>query len=224
MSGRTEKQTGNGGGKAAATRLRLLDAAARVLSEQGYANTRLTDVGELAGVQGTAIYYHFSNKEDLVAEVFREGLVHARRYVLDALAEADPADPIERLSVAIDAHLRLSTVRPHFSAAASRRSSGEVPPAVQAHCRLDERAYAQIWKTLLLEAQRAGVLHENLHLGTVQIMLLNALNSLNYSLSPRRPDIEIAVKSAQRLILNGICKDEVASPTKVARSRSSNGS
>jgi len=196
----------NGGGKAAATRTRLIDAAAKVLSQQGYAATRLNDVGDMAGVQGTAIYYHFSNKEDLIGEVFREGLIHARNYLLAALDDAPDANARERISIAIDAHLRMSEERRDYTAASTLKNSGDVPPSVQALCRQDERAYARLWKGLLLDAQSADVLNDDIDLVTAQAILLGALNSVVYSMRPGRVGLETAIKTAQTLILNGLCK------------------
>jgi AcrR family transcriptional regulator len=207
MNGGAGKDNGSSGGKAAATRVRLLDAAAKVLSERGYAATRLADVGEVAGVQGPAIYYHFGSKEDLVAEVFREGLTHARGYLLAALAANEGDDPVERLAVAIDAHLRVAIERSDYAAAASLRKTGEVPPAVQALCRPDERAYEQVWKGLLANAQKADVLRGDLDVPTVQTLLLGALNAIAYSRRRTRPLVEVVIKSAQHMILNGLCND-----------------
>ena len=39
---------------------------------------RLSDVGDVAGVQAPAIYYHFSNKEELAGDVFVSGFANAR--------------------------------------------------------------------------------------------------------------------------------------------------
>ena len=44
----------------------ILDAALTVFAERGYRNTRLEDVGEVAGVTKGAIYHYFANKEDLL--------------------------------------------------------------------------------------------------------------------------------------------------------------
>ena len=45
--------------KSAQTRRRILDAAAHVLSANGYAGLRLTDVAAQAELQAPAIYYYY---------------------------------------------------------------------------------------------------------------------------------------------------------------------
>jgi AcrR family transcriptional regulator len=54
------------------TRQKLLEAALRVFSDKGFAATRLSDIGEAAGVTRGAIYWHFGNKKELFITLFRE--------------------------------------------------------------------------------------------------------------------------------------------------------
>lgn len=54
------------------TRQQLLEAAVRVFSEKGYAATKLSDIGEVAGVTRGAIYWHFGNKKELFIALFKE--------------------------------------------------------------------------------------------------------------------------------------------------------
>jgi len=200
------RKAGSGipGGKAAATRIRLLDAAARELGQRGYAGTRLTDIGEAAGVQAPAIYYHFSNKEELAGEVLREGLSRARQFLLDSLSAHKNDSPLARLSVAIAAHLRLATEQSDYAAAASLRQSGEMPVAVQKACRPEEIAFARVWKELLTEAKEAGLLRDDLEVRTAQIMLLGALNAIGDTWKPSRGRVDEIIHGAQTLLLNGL--------------------
>lgn len=48
------------------TRNQIMDAAERAFYERGVARTTLADIAALAGVTRGAIYWHFSNKSDLV--------------------------------------------------------------------------------------------------------------------------------------------------------------
>jgi len=65
-----------------ATRRQLLDAAAAVLSEQGYAATTMRAVAEGAGVQLSLVHYHFGSKGGLLAAVMDDltaGLLERQR-------------------------------------------------------------------------------------------------------------------------------------------------
>ncbi|ORB76440.1 hypothetical protein BST46_30110, partial [Mycobacterium timonense] len=56
-----------------ATRARILDSAALIFRNKGYAGTRLSDVAAAANTQAGSLYYHFPSREELVEEVLRVG-------------------------------------------------------------------------------------------------------------------------------------------------------
>src|SRR6202047_477107 len=86
--------------KPALTRARILDAAPRVLSANGYAGLRLTDVAAEAEIQAPAIYYYYASRDELIEEVMWVGIADMREHVAAALSELpDGASPLERLLV-----------------------------------------------------------------------------------------------------------------------------
>jgi AcrR family transcriptional regulator len=58
----------------AATRARLLDAAARVYAERGFAGATLDDVAKEAGLTKGAVYGHFGSKDNLLVALMEEYL------------------------------------------------------------------------------------------------------------------------------------------------------
>ncbi|MEU7063838.1 TetR/AcrR family transcriptional regulator [Streptomyces sp. NPDC046161] len=89
------------------TRERLLDAAGRVLVEQGYAKTSIEDMCAAAGYTRGAFYSNFESKPDLVLALFDrhsahrldqlEGLLHdpapgAARRIGELLLAVDPQE------------------------------------------------------------------------------------------------------------------------------------
>lgn len=66
----------------------LLDAAARLFAEQGYAATRVVDIVDAAGVAKGLFYWYFDNKETL----FRELAAEIRRRLRRQQAAAMDAD------------------------------------------------------------------------------------------------------------------------------------
>jgi len=83
----------------------IIDAAVRVFADKGYAEAAISDIAESAGVAVTAVYYHFTGKDDLFAEAMRTTLgsisevVIAARPSLNSLGSASP----DGLGLAIDA-------------------------------------------------------------------------------------------------------------------------
>jgi AcrR family transcriptional regulator len=56
------------------TRARILEAAAEVFSEQGYAGAGISVIAHRAGVTGGALYKHFASKAELLLEVVEQAV------------------------------------------------------------------------------------------------------------------------------------------------------
>jgi AcrR family transcriptional regulator len=124
----------------------ILTAAASVLSERGYANTRVVDIAKAAGTSPAAILYWFDGKEGLLAEALslREVEFHDRYTVrIERAATAS-----QQLRILIEAMLHhydwalwmeLCVLALRDSAAAAERD------------RLDRR-----WRAMLRKVVRDG--------------------------------------------------------------------
>ncbi|HEV2815216.1 MAG TPA: TetR/AcrR family transcriptional regulator [Solirubrobacteraceae bacterium] len=86
----------------AQTRARLVQSAAALIDEGGYAAATVVAVAERAGVATGALYRHFPSKAELFVEVFRS----AAEEELEAMraAAAQPADFAERLETVISTY------------------------------------------------------------------------------------------------------------------------
>ncbi len=81
---------------ASATREKLLDTAARLFHEQGYAATGIATILREAGVNSGSLYYHFVNKEALLQGVLERYLKQLQSVVLGPVEQAE-SDPIARI-------------------------------------------------------------------------------------------------------------------------------
>ncbi|MCF8041490.1 MAG: TetR/AcrR family transcriptional regulator [Desulfarculaceae bacterium] len=69
------------------TRERLLDEAERLFAEKGYDAVSLREITAAAGTHLAAVNYHFSSKENLYLEVFRQRWVDRARKIQAPLRE-----------------------------------------------------------------------------------------------------------------------------------------
>lgn len=90
---------------------RLLDAALKLFSENGFEKTTMDQIAREAGASTKTIYARFSNKEDILRAVVRrivERTIDAHR--LTAPVEGENADPYESLvKLCTDVCIRIST-------------------------------------------------------------------------------------------------------------------
>jgi AcrR family transcriptional regulator len=190
--------------KSALTRARILDAAARVLSANGYAGLRLTDVADEAQIQAPAIYYYYASRDELIEEVMWAGIADMREHVVAALSElSDDTPPLDRLLAAAEAHLRHALQISDYTTA-SIRNAGQVPLSIRKRQILEEERYGEVWRRLINDLARQGRLRPDLDLYIAQMLVLGALNWAVEWWNPRRGSLEAVVANAQSFIRHGV--------------------
>jgi AcrR family transcriptional regulator len=190
--------------KSARTRERLLQAAARTLSQRGYAGTRLGDIAEEAGLQAPAIYYYYKSREELLEEVCIVGTIRLREYVRARVDEA-PADAsaLDRIDIAIAAHLNQLMAEVSFSHAVIR-NQGQLPPEVRERQQAEEREYAALWRRLFKQAHDEGLLRPDLDINVARLLTVGALNWATEWYQPERTSLTKVIATAQSIIRRGI--------------------
>jgi AcrR family transcriptional regulator len=127
-------------------------------------------------MQAGSLYYHFDNREHLVAEVLRLGIESAWAIVDDALAHAPPAaTPLDRLELAIRAHAYAVLEMSDYAAANSRIFPTTTEPVREEHYSHQQR-YGEFFHTLFTAAVASGQLREELDLPVIRMLLFGAMN------------------------------------------------
>lgn len=77
--------------KSAATRRRIMDAAAQLMVEHGNTAFQMSEISERCEMSKGAIYYYFADKEDLVSAVYDDQIDDLVRAIDAVVDEADTA-------------------------------------------------------------------------------------------------------------------------------------
>jgi AcrR family transcriptional regulator len=136
------------------TRERVLRVAAELFAAKGYHGTGVAEIGEAAGLQRGALYYHIGSKEDLLLELLR-------RHVEESLEgeeriAAMDIDPPAKLRLLLHHHVRTMTERRAEAAIYMRDVavlSGERAKELQALRRRVEK----IWQIVVHDGEQAGM-------------------------------------------------------------------
>ncbi|WP_394826586.1 TetR/AcrR family transcriptional regulator [Pendulispora albinea] len=80
------------------TRQRILEAAAHLFRERGYANTSVSDVMHRLGLTVGGFYSHFESKEALLSEVIADGMDRMRSLLLLGMEQAEGSDFIREVA------------------------------------------------------------------------------------------------------------------------------
>jgi TetR/AcrR family transcriptional regulator len=143
--------------KRSETIMRILDAAASVFSEVGFAGARVDEIAERAGVNKAMIYYHIGDKETLYADVISNVIGNTAETLAREIK--DIQDPEEKLRIYIRTIARNIDVNPHVAPIMMREiaSGGKHLPEVVAR---DIFRVVSILSDILKEGAEKGVFME----------------------------------------------------------------
>ncbi|WP_370588715.1 TetR/AcrR family transcriptional regulator [Pseudonocardia sp. C8] len=203
----TPEPSGNGARrerKSEKTRRRILDAAAEILSRDGFAGTRLAEIAAAADLRVPAVYYYFDSREAILEEVVLIGGRLAEERVRAKLA-ALPADAtaMDRICAAFGGHLEMVLKESAYTAAAMR-TMAQLPPDVRARQLREHRAYGDLWRSLIMAAHEAGELDPGLDPHGARMFLMGAVNWAPEWWKPERGGLEETVATAERLVRNAL--------------------
>jgi AcrR family transcriptional regulator len=147
----------------------LMEEAAALFASRGFEGTSVRDVVGRVGMLPGSLYAHFTNKEELLLAVYREGVERVRKAV-EAALEGE-TDPWVRLEVACRAHLDNLLKDSGFAQVVIRVRPADVPGVRKQLVALRE-SYEQVFRQLVAKLPLAA--------GTdrrgLRLMLLGALN------------------------------------------------
>jgi len=194
------------GGRARATRRRILDAAAGLFRENGYAAVAMRDVARATQMRAGSLYYHFPSREKLVIAVLDEGIIAVHRAVAEALSELPgSADPAMRFDAAVLGHLTALHAHSDYTSA-NVRIFGQVPEAVRAANLPVRRAYEGFWDALLADLCGRGALRQDVCAREARLLVLGALNATLEWYDPGRGCVTALARSYAAMLGAGILK------------------
>jgi AcrR family transcriptional regulator len=152
---------------------RLLDAAAALFSQKGYAATSTREIAGILGIRKASLYYHIENKEDLLYAICKSSLEQIRRDVAAALENVK--DPLERTSALVRAHIR-SLVRDQTAHSVAVGEMHALSGARLKEVIALRDAYEELVRSVLQDARKAGVLRDDIGVKYLCLILLGLLN------------------------------------------------
>ena len=190
--------------KATVSRMRVLDAAARIFRDRGYSGTTMRAIGTEAKLKAGSIYYHFRSKDELIEAVLDLGITTVSDMVHAAIAELPPsASYRDRIDAAIRAHLHVIIEYGDYTLA-TRRVFGQVPRSVREKHNHKRDAYGRLWQKMLEAAQQAGELRADADTRLVRLFVVGALNWTVEWFKPDGKPLEDVANEFSDLIFKGL--------------------
>lgn len=152
-------------------RTRIVEAAARLLQQDGPAAVTTRAVAQAAGVQAPAIYRLFGDKDGLLDAVAEQALA---RYVTDKSLDGTTDDPVADLRTAWDRHIAFGLANPALYALVSDPQRAARSPVAEAGLdvlRARVHRIAAVGRLRVPERQAVELIHAA---GTGAVLTLSA--------------------------------------------------
>jgi AcrR family transcriptional regulator len=190
--------------KSAISQKRVLDAAAKIFRDYGYAGTTMRAIADEADLKAGSIYYHYESKDDLISAVLDIGIHAVTDRVNEALAALpDDATGRQRIEAAIKAHLS-AIIEVGDYTLATRRVFGQVPEAIRAKNLRLRDSYGAIWQDILSAAHARGEFRTSANLTLARLFILGALNWTVEWFKPGGRTIEDVAREFASFVLDGL--------------------
>ncbi len=188
----------------AGKRARILDEAAKLFRQYGYAVTTLRQIADATGMMAGSIYYHFSSKEEILVEVLDTGIRMVQQAV-QAKVNAVPPDAgmRDRIAAAIEGHLYGLLHHGEFTSA-NIRIYGQIPQSAKDRHRVIRRQYANYWDRLFTQGRAAGEFRPDVPVSVMRLFVLGSLNFTVEWYDPERSSFESFARHISALVFDGI--------------------
>ncbi|OLO27822.1 TetR family transcriptional regulator [Alkalihalophilus pseudofirmus] len=182
----------------------IIEAAVKIIAENGYHHAQVSKIAKEAGVADGTIYLYFKNKEDILISLFEEKM---GRFV-DKIQEKIEGNltPKEKLIILVEMHFSQLSANRALAIVTQlelRQSNAEL------RVRINEvlKKYLDLIDSVLIDGKESGYFSEDLDYRLARQMIFGTLDEVvtNWVMKDCKYDLISLAKPMQQLLLNGIC-------------------
>jgi TetR/AcrR family transcriptional regulator, cholesterol catabolism regulator len=195
--------------KAEVTSDRLIEVAARLFKEKGYANTTVRDIANAAGMKAGSMYYHYASKDEVLHAVMERANHLATTGFDKALTKAgSDADFETKLVSCIEAHLRNIMDFGNFSIMQDELQH-QLPNDLRKQQLAIREEYDLRWRNLFDEGRSQGVLHASQNLTLLRLIILGSMNWSEHWLNKKRTSLNSFAKIIAAIMIRGASRQMI---------------
>lgn len=190
--------------KAERSRERILDTAAQLFRDKGYASVSLRAIASEAGMKAGSLYYHFDSKEEIITEVLNIGVARVHQAVESAIVKLpDTASADTLIRTGINSHLRALFEYSAYTSA-NVRIFGQVPAEIQKANLTLRHNYEDLWLGILNRAKDQGRISPAVDLSTFRLLLIGSLNATLEWFDPKNKKVSELADEYAVILLGGL--------------------
>jgi len=185
--------------------LAILDAAVVVFSNAGFANAKIHEISDKAGIAIGTFYLYFKNKEEILVKIFES--VWENLFNLIETIDANVSDPIEKFHKVIDAVFDMFDKKPELATIFVNehhhivtRNNRQLHSNYKKTLSICENALNQGKKKGVYASDIDAVAFSSFFLGGIRFILQQ------WALDTKKMNLIVCKKSIKQMVLNGIMK------------------
>jgi len=182
----------------------ILKEAALLFSQKGYERTSMREIAKRVGVTKPAIYYHFSNKQELFEELVTTSFERSQKKIAEiAKSDSDPVEKLKQLALDIMEGVKQNPDGARFM---HDLMAGNIRKNIKLDHRKVFSRQEKYFTQILKEGKERGLIKKDLNNFTFIMMFIGTINmyTIGY-LKGGLPDIgRDNVDSIIDTLINGI--------------------
>ncbi|WP_096189645.1 TetR/AcrR family transcriptional regulator [Evansella halocellulosilytica] len=183
----------------------IIDAAVKVIAENGYHHSQVSKIAKEAGVADGTIYLYFKNKEDILISLFEEKMGN---FVEKSRERLDEETSIERkMAILIEMHLTQLEANYELAIVTQlelRQSN------IALRNRINEvlKGYLGLIDSVLVEGIEAGLFPQDLDRRIARQIIFGAIDEVvtNWVMKDHRYSLSALAEPLNNTLLNGLKK------------------
>ncbi|WP_096202749.1 TetR/AcrR family transcriptional regulator [Bacillus sp. FJAT-45350] len=180
----------------------IIEAAVKVIADNGYHQAQVSKIAKQAGVADGTIYLYFKNKEDILVSLFEEKMGKFVESIQSELTDEMSVD--EKLGVLVTMHLRqLSVDKPLAIVTQLELRQSNTKLRFKINDVL--KGYLALMDNILLEGKESGYFSGTLDVRLARQMVFGTLDEVvtNWVMKECKYDLVALAKPLHNTLLNG---------------------
>ncbi|SDZ53518.1 TetR/AcrR family transcriptional regulator, fatty acid metabolism regulator protein [Evansella caseinilytica] len=187
----------------------IIDAAVKVIAENGYHNSQVSKIAKEAGVADGTIYLYFKNKEDILISLFEEKMGSFVQKISEQINGSMSVE--EKLFVLIEMHLK-NLADDHYMAIVTQLELRQSNLALRTRINEVLKGYLRLIDSILAEGAETSYFSEDIDIRLARQIIFGAIDEVvtNWVMKDHKFDLVSSAAPLHRMLLNGLKKTSAA--------------
>lgn len=182
---------------------KIIDAAVKVIAENGYHQSQVSKIAKEAGVADGTIYLYFQNKEDILISLFEEKMGVFVEHIKNGMQRTDSLE--EKLFILIDMHLA-QLEKDHDLALVTQLELRQSNISIRLKVNEVLKNYLGLIDSLIEEGKESGVFDQEIDTRMMRQVIFGAIDEVvtNWVMKEHRYDLAPLAKSLHTFLMKGL--------------------